>query len=86
MTSLAGKMDLQEMVNKAIIGRRLCFLTAETSDSSQRNHSCREYDEEMRNFLNIKVDYKSKKKNGPQTKSFYILGCGRFYNFDHETV
>ena len=24
--------------------------------------------------------------NGPQTKSFYRLGCGKFNNFDHKTV
>ena len=24
--------------------------------------------------------------NGPQTKSFYILGYGKFYNFDYKEV
>ena len=64
------------MVNKAVIGRRLCFLTAENSDSSHRNHSCREHDEKTRNFLNVKVDYMSKEEvnlmTGPYVRQLYF--------------
>ena len=64
------------MVNKAVIGQRLCFLTAENSDSSHRNHSCREYDEKTRNFLDIKVDYRSKEEEslmiGPYVRQLYF--------------
>ena len=71
---LVGKMDLQKMVNKAVIGRRLCFLTAE--NRSHRNHSCREYDEKTMNFPNIKIDYRSKEDEnlikGPYVHQLYI--------------
>ena len=65
-----------KMVNKAVFGRRLRFLTAENNDSSYRNHSCREYDEKTRNFLNIKVDYRSKEEKnlmiGPYAHQLYF--------------
>ena len=62
------------MVNKAVIGRRLYFSTAEIR--SHKNHSCREYDEKTRNFLNIKIDYRSKEEEnlmiGPNVHQLYF--------------
>lgn len=60
-----GKNGFTKMVNKAVFGRRLCDLTAEKLTVATDIMDAVNMTKKTRNFVNIKVDYRSKegKKN-----------------------